>query len=296
MRIRRIIHWLILISILVLRLFYSHHVEKCNSNEEYNIETIREELNLEQEKFDSMKDNCSELYEAYESSYNELIELKNLLNEQKKLQKKLEMYRTLRSKLTNITQYPTYKSGCEIVSGTILLRMVNPDIDVEDLISYLKVSYFETYNGRLYAMHPRDAFVGNIRSTSGFGIYSKGVAETMNKYFEANGYQWEAKVTDGELFDYLDKGYPVQVWVTMYMVDPYNASSWYVIDENGNYTNEVYTWIANEHSVVVIGYDDSYIYCLDPLKDESVSKYDRNLFLTRWNQLNQMSLVIEDIS
>ena len=68
------------------------------------------------------------------------------------------------------------------------------------------------------------------------------------------------------------------------MVDTYHSTSWNIKGNN-------VPWLANEHCLVLIGYDSSNYYIADPLKD-GITSYERSLVETRYNQMGKQAVVI----
>lgn len=73
--------------------------------------------------------------------------------------------------------------------------------------------------------------------------------------------------------------------LTIGMVDAYYSSSWTLED------GSTYRWLANEHCMVPIGYDDTYFYFSDPYRGKQV-KYQKRLCRSRHEIFGKQSLVI----
>ena len=86
-----------------------------------------------------------------------------------------------------------------------------------------------------------------------------------------------------DLLKYVNDGYPVMFWGTMYMKDGYPSTKW-IID------NETVQWYARFHCMVLIGYtEDTYIIA-DPL--QGIVEYDKDLVEKRYNELGKQAIVI----
>lgn len=77
------------------------------------------------------------------------------------------------------------------------------------------------------------------------------------------------------------------------MMEAYPSSTWLLTDENGSLTDKTYTWQANEHCLVLIGYDENSYYFNDPWRSRGVVAYDRDLAEERYDDLGDRSLVVE---
>lgn len=77
---------------------------------------------------------------------------------------------------------------------------------------------------------------------------------------------------------------PVLVWTSTNLSKPYISKSWTYKD-----TGETIKWIAGEHAVVVIGYNDSQIIVSDPYTG-TIRYFDKELFKSRYNYLGKRAL------
>ena len=88
---------------------------------------------------------------------------------------------------------------------------------------------------------------------------------------------------------YIDYGTPVMIWATINMAPSFvlPENSWYVND-----TDEVFSWISNEHCLVLVGYDENFYYFNDPLRDD-IAAYGRALAEQRYAELGCQALCIQ---
>ena len=165
--------------------------------------------------------------------------------------------------------------------------------------NYLVQKNLTASNGILYGPDPNSAFIGSPYYSSGFGVYASAMAKFMNNYFADNGSKHKAKLLEGKSLDmlcaqYVSNGQPVMVWATINMLGSYKTSSWVVnyADENAKYPKgSTYTWIANEHCLVLTGYDSDYYYFNDPWTN-SKTKYSRSLVNTRYAELGKQAIAV----
>lgn len=76
------------------------------------------------------------------------------------------------------------------------------------------------------------------------------------------------------------------------MGETYQTSTWYVTG-----TNRTYTWTANEHCLVLVGYDSKYYYFNDPLQPNNnggLVKWNKSLVATRYAELGKQIVVVSD--
>lgn len=70
----------------------------------------------------------------------------------------------------------------------------------------------------------------------------------------------------------------------MYLAVPYISQTW-----TYKPTGELISWKANEHAVVVIGYNDKYVIISDPIGG-SIKYQSRSVFEQRYNYYGKRAL------
>lgn len=182
-------------------------------------------------------------------------------------------------------------TGCEIVSATMLANYYGYPITANDSCKYLKIgNTIHFVKLKLCAVDPNIAFVGDPTSAKSYGCYAPVIEKALNNIIFAYRGKHIAKNISGcsseTLFSCINNSQPVVVWATMQMRAPGQGTSW--ITEQ---TNKKFTWIKNEHAILLIGYDENYIYANDPI--DGYVKYDKKQFLLRWEQLGKQAVIIE---
>lgn len=189
----------------------------------------------------------------------------------------------------NILQEPELPTGCEITSLTILLNYLHPEEKIDKIL--LADDYLET--GEPGTVAPDEKFVGNPHNSSNsFGAYAPVLVDSANKYYEKNMPESKESVknlTGTELEDllkYVTNGYPVMIWATINMGEPYDSVTWTIDGED-------ITWIAGLHCMVLTGVDHEkqIYYVADPLKD-GITEYGIELLEKRYSQLGKQAVVI----
>ena len=155
-----------------------------------------------------------------------------------------------------------FPSGCESVSAVMALRAANFNISVADFVdNYLDKAPRTNF-------HPNIAFGGDPRQ-SDYGCYAPVIKNAINKILAPTNY--EAK----ELYDvpiatlcseYIDNNIPVIFWATTDMDPWYYGATLY-------YNGTSFKWIAPEHCLLLVGYDDNYYYFNDPQKTSAKTRY-----------------------
>lgn len=190
-------------------------------------------------------------------------------------------YATVQLKTENILQNPELPTGCEVTALAIVLNDLGYEID--------KVLLADLFlpKGEIGKTHPDKAFIGNPRDKGAYGANAPVLVKTANDYLEYvqgkhNAYNLSSsEFTD--LLKYINDGYPVMFWGTMYMKQGYYSTQW-TID------NETVRWYARLHCMVLVGYtEDTYIIA-DPL--QGIVEYDKALVEQRYDELGKQAIVI----
>lgn len=177
-----------------------------------------------------------------------------------------------------IDQSPRWPTGCESVSAVMLLRYLGIPAGVDEFIEkYLEIQGFTEKNGEIYGPDPRKYFCGSPYDGEAFGCYAPVIAKALEKVFAAYCKKYEAvdetgTPTEKLLADYIDGGMPVIFWACIEMREPVTGPRWRLND-----TGEWFTWISNEHCMLLVGYDDEKYYFNDPYNGNGLTGYDRNV-------------------
>ena len=188
-----------------------------------------------------------------------------------------------------ISQKGSYPTGCESVSTVMLLRFLGYEISVDEFIEkYLDCREFEMRDGQLYGPDPKEYFCGSPYNEDDFGCYAPVICKALEKVFRvyASKLQGDSEALDiaykavdetgtpiHELLErYIDKGMPVIFWACIDMREPIVGPEWKLLD-----TGEDFTWISNEHCMLLVGYDDDGYYFNDPYEIHGLVHYPKQL-------------------
>lgn len=179
------------------------------------------------------------------------------------------------SNVEALLQYPELPAGCESVSLTIVLRSMGYDLPLTTIAdSYLAI---DPSWGDFVT-----AFGGDPRT--GGGTMPPAIVNAANTYLREQDAEARAHDITGtsfnELFEYIDAGYPVLTWTTMYMAEPTFSSM----------TQGAYTWYTNEHCVVLYGREGDDVLVSDPL--EGLVRRDAAEFQHLYEACGSMAAVI----
>ncbi len=155
-----------------------------------------------------------------------------------------------------------FPSGCESASAVMALQYMGYSVSMTDFVTnYLDKAPRTNF-------HPNIAFGGDP-GQSDYGCYAPVIKNAINKILAPTNY--EAK----ELHDvpiatlcseYIDNDIPVIFWATTDMDPWYYGATLY-------YNGTSFKWIAPEHCLLLVGYDDNYYYFNDPQKISAKTRY-----------------------
>lgn len=174
-----------------------------------------------------------------------------------------------------IDQSEKYPTGCESVSTVMLLQHLGYDISVDKFIAdYLEMKDFEEREGQLYGADPNLYFCGSPYDKDSFGCYAPVICKALTK---AIGNEYEiVNETDTPIEDlikkYIDKNMPVIFWACINMREPIVGPQWKLLD-----SEETFTWISNEHCMLLVGYDEEGYYFNDPHENRGLIRYEKEL-------------------
>jgi len=185
-----------------------------------------------------------------------------------------------------IRQFPELPSGCEVTSLTMLLNFYGIDINKVQLAEQMPKD--ETpiewdKNGEIsYWGNPNIGFVGEVTNKGkGFGIYHGPLLELMKEYIptgiDLTGEPWE------EIERHVSTGIPVIVWTT---VNFKTALKWVVWDSPLGPIRTTFS----EHAVLLVGYDDDYVYVNDPWNGKENLRVDKKIFLKTWEVMGKQAI------
>ena len=186
-----------------------------------------------------------------------------------------------------LNQFPDYPTGCESVALFTLLKYYGVNVTMEEITQTLrkgKIPYEE--DGILCGGNPKREFVGDPTDVYSYGVYDKPIAKVANKF--KKGIKNITGASLKEVLDLVKKGYPVQVWSSIKLLDPYISKSWVDVE-----TGDVVNWRAPLHSMVLIGYSDKVVVVSDP-DTGSIHEFDMVKFENCYNFFGKRALYYEE--
>lgn len=195
-----------------------------------------------------------------------------------------------------IDQSPRWPTGCESVSAVMLLRYLGYDITVDEFIENdLEIQDFREENGEIFGPDPRKYFCGSPYDPDAFGCYAPVIVNALSKVF-AGEKKYEAADETGtsekELLEkYIDRGMPLIFWACIDMREPVTGPQWRLHD-----TGEWFTWISNEHCMLLVGYDDEKYYFNDPHNGNGLTGYARDIVEKRRRAQHMQAVGVRKIT
>lgn len=189
-------------------------------------------------------------------------------------------------KVPIINQNPELPSGCEVTSLTMLLQYKGIRKDKMQLAKEMKFDPTEITwdkNGNIaYWGNPNTGYVGDVYGNrKGFGIYHLALMDLLLKYIPS-GVDLTRK-DFSVLEQQVSNGIPVVVWTTINYTEPNN---WVVWDSPLGPIKTTFS----EHSVVLVGFDETHVYLNDPLSGKRGVAVDKALFIRSWEILGKQAI------
>ena len=187
-----------------------------------------------------------------------------------------------------INQSPEYPTGCESVSAVMLLNFLGYKITVDEFITdHLKKDDFIQKEGKIYGPDPNQVFCGSPYDEDSFGCYAPVIINALQSIAgESCEIVNETGTGMEELMSkYIDQGMPVIFWACINMREPVVGPSWLLKE-----TGERFTWISNEHCMLLVGYDDDNYYFNDPYENNGCIAYPKAVAKERHRAQYEMAI------
>jgi uncharacterized protein YvpB len=185
-----------------------------------------------------------------------------------------------------IKQNPELKYGCEVTSLAMLLRYAGHDVDKLTLARQVRKDKepLVQHNGNIKQWgDPNKGFVGDMTGKrKGFAVYNKPLEELMRRYMGERTRNLTGKPFDA-LLDSVAAGKPVVIWATGDFTLPTEWESWH---KDGKKIVAPF----DEHVVLLVGYDSSYVYVNDPLSGVKQQRVSRQAMKKSWEALGKQAL------
>lgn len=189
-----------------------------------------------------------------------------------------------------IKQYPELPRGCEVTSLAMLLQFAGENIDKMTLANEVKKdpTPYSVSGGKVYFGNPHDGFVGDMYNLQnpGLGVFHEPIRELAEQYLPG-------RIIDMTGSDFEKLKIPLSaeqpVWVIINTAYQKISEDLFQTWETPSGAVKV---TSKEHSVLVTGYDDQFIYFNDPLtgiKNKTAPIQD---FKEAWVQMGSQAITI----
>lgn len=184
-----------------------------------------------------------------------------------------------------IRQLPELPRGCEVTSLAMLLQYNGVEVDKMQLASEIHRVPFEENGLR---GNPYEGFVGNMytKSEPGYGVYHQPIFKLAEQYAPAKAVDLTGREIS-DIYKVVSSGSPVWV-IANVTFQPLAEGSFETWDTS---TGEVQITYY-EHSVVVVGYDQNFVYINDPLASNPRKGVPRAQFEQAWEQMGKQAITI----
>ncbi|KAF0820155.1 hypothetical protein KIS4809_0735 [Bacillus sp. ZZV12-4809] len=185
-----------------------------------------------------------------------------------------------------IKQNPELKYGCEVTSLTMVLQ--HAGVKVGKMVLYNEVKkdsdpLIRSKGDILKWGNPAEGFVGDMTGrTAGYAVFDKPIEELVNKYLPGRAVNLTGQDFEAVLM-HVSKGYPAVVWTTGDYRLPDRWESW-------THSGKTIKTPLDLHAVVLVGYDDHYVFLNDPLSGKKQVKVSKERFNSSWKALQSRAV------
>lgn len=184
----------------------------------------------------------------------------------------------------HIAQLPELARGCEVTSLAMMLQYAGVNVDKMTLAEQITTVPFKYSNG--LRGNPNDGFVGDIYTfdKSGYGVYHAPIAALAETYLPGRVVDLTGQSIDS-VYKQVQDGSPVLVITnaTFATLPESEFSTW-------NTPSGTVQITYREHSVLVVGYDETTVYINDPLAEEGYRAINRTSFEEAWVQMGSQAV------
>lgn len=190
-----------------------------------------------------------------------------------------------------IKQLPELYNGCEVTSLSMLLNAAGRPVDKMELADKVRKDPTPYQGTSLKQISqwgdPLEGFVGDIKGKrKGYGVYHKPLYDLLKGYIPDKAVDLTGR--DFSALEWvIDQGSPVVVWTTV---------SFQPTDQWVTWKKEERTIKATfqEHAVLMVGFDEQYVYLNDPLTGAKGLKVPKQSFMESWKQMGSQAITIMD--
>lgn len=180
-----------------------------------------------------------------------------------------------------INQNPELKYGCEVTSLAMVLNFAGVNVTKMELYQKIKKDpdpIVKVKGDIIKWGDPAVGYVGDMTGKqAGYAAFDQPMMELTNQYLPGRAVNLTNKPFEAVLH-HVRKGYPVVIWTTGDYRLPDRPESW-------QHGDKVIETPLDLHVVVLVGFDDHFVYINDPLSGRKQAKVSRERFISSWRAL-----------
>jgi uncharacterized protein YvpB len=186
-----------------------------------------------------------------------------------------------------INQNPELKFGCEVTSLAMVLNHAGVKTDKMELYRLINKEtdpLIRSPRGDiLHWGNPEYGFVGDMTGKrAGTTVFDEPLTALLEQKLPGRAINLTNQPFEIVL-QHVGKGYPVVVWTTLDYGLPKKWEIW-------KHGQEVIKVPLDLHAVVLVGYDENFVYINDPLTVKKQVKVNKNRFLASWKALGSRAV------
>lgn len=185
--------------------------------------------------------------------------------------------------LLNQMTAPRLYNGCEVTSLAMLLNYHGFHVTKNELAEDIKTVPLNLPGNK--KGNPNVGFVGDMVDGPGLGVYNGPIYDLAKQYAGDKVVNLTGTSFD-ELLKRVNQGLPVWIITTTKFAPVSVFQKW-------NTPQGTIEITFSEHSVVITGYDEQYIYINDPYGYKN-RKVGRESFIKAWEQMGRQAIVIQN--
>ncbi|MCF6136272.1 C39 family peptidase [Pseudalkalibacillus berkeleyi] len=190
-----------------------------------------------------------------------------------------------------VKQLPELPRGCEVTSLSMLLQYAGVKVNKMTLAKEVAKDStpYKEKDGNIYFGNPNHGFVGNMydKRKPGYGVYDQPIAELGEKYLPKRIINLTGSDFN-EVIAHLQNKKPV--WVinntSFNHLPPQHWEEWHTPQGKMKITYK-------EHSVLITGFDETYVYFNDPLLGVKNHKIPKEQFQKGWEQMGRHAITFK---
>jgi len=217
----------------------------------------------------------------------QVINVKNSVNKSKSVTTTQKKKDSAMLNVVLIKQNPELRYGCEVTSLAMVLNYAGVKTSKIDLYRSVRKDsdpLIKSPKGDILRWgNPADGFVGDMTGhRSGYAVFDQPMIALINQKLPGRAVNLTNKPFD-QVLEHVSAGYPVVVWTTGDYRLPDRWEGWY-------HGKQYIKTPLDLHAVVLVGYDNNYVYLNDPLSGRKKVRVGKQQFISSWKALKSRAV------